>query len=125
MIVGLGIDLLENGRMERELSRGDWLRDDGIFTPEEITDCSATRGPALRFAACFAAKEAVCKALRVQVSDLAMFREAEIRIGRNGQNQVVLHERLKTESERLGVRGIHLSFVHHAAQTCALVILEA
>ena len=61
MIVGLGIDLLENNRVERELARGDWLLNEGIFTREEIKDCSGSRKPALRYAACFAAKEATLK----------------------------------------------------------------
>jgi phosphopantetheinyl transferase (holo-ACP synthase) len=36
VILGLGIDLLETSRVERELSRDEWQPGDGIFTPEEI-----------------------------------------------------------------------------------------
>jgi phosphopantetheinyl transferase (holo-ACP synthase) len=57
VILGLGIDLLENSRVERELARGDWLLGDGIFTREEIRHCSGSREAALGYAACFAAKE--------------------------------------------------------------------
>ncbi len=124
MILGLGIDLLETSRVEQELSRGEWLFADGIFTPEEITYCSAISKPALRFAACFAAKEAMCKALGVQVSDLALFREVDVAPRGNGGCQVVLHGRLKAAAGRLGVRSIKLSIAHHTGQTSAIVILE-
>jgi hypothetical protein len=40
------MDVLETSRVEQELSRGEWLLADGVFTPEEITYCSATGKPA-------------------------------------------------------------------------------
>jgi holo-[acyl-carrier protein] synthase len=124
VILGLGIDLLETRRVEQELSRGDWLLADGIFTPEEITYCSAAGKPALRFAACFAAKEATCKALGLQVSDLGLFREAEVVPRNNGSYQVLLHGRLAAAAGALGVRSIALSMAHHGGQTSAIVMLE-
>lgn len=125
MILGLGIDLLENRRVERELSQGNWLLDDGVFTQQEINYCSSARRPARRYAACFAAKEATLKALGVRVSDLAIFREVEVGLGPNSQYTIVLHDRLKAESEQLGVRHIKLSIAHSAKQTGAIVVLEA
>lgn len=125
MILGLGIDLLENSRVERELSQGEWLLDDGIFTQEEINYCSSARKPALRYAACFAAKEATLKALGVPVSDFALLREVEIERGTDREYRIVLHNRLKAESEQLGVRHIKVSIARSAVQTGAIVILEA
>ena len=125
MILGLGIDLLENTRVEQELARGDWPPDDGIFTPGEISYCSSAGRPALCYASCFAAKEATLKALRVQAGDLAMFREVELRPGIDGGHTITLHDRLKTESEQVGVRRIRLSIAHSGNQTAAVVILEA
>ena len=124
MILGLGIDLLETSRVEQELSRGDWLLADGIFTPEEITHCSAAGKPALRFAACFAVKEATCKALGLQVRDLGLFREAEVVPINNGGCQVTLHDRLAAAAAALGVRSILLSVTHHGGQTTAIVVLQ-
>lgn len=124
MILGFGIDLLENGRVERELGCGPWRPADGVFTPREILQCNSAREPALRFAACFAAKEAVLKALGREVADLASLREVEVESARGRAYSVVLHDRLRAESERLGVRHIWLSVAQHAAQTAAMVILE-
>jgi len=124
MILGLGIDLLENGRVEQELVRGEWLPDEGIFTPEEISYCRSAGRPALRYAACFAAKEATLKALGVQADDLAMFHEIEVGPGIGSQHTILLRDRLKTESEQLGVRRIGLSIAHSGNHTAAIVILE-
>lgn len=125
MILGLGIDLLETRRVEQELARGEWLRNDGIFTAEEIKHCSSAGEPARRYAACFAAKEATLKALGVRVSDLAIFREVEVGPGSDCSYKVTLYDRLKGECERLGVRRIKLSISCPAGQTGAIVILEA
>ena len=125
MILGLGIDILETSRIARELSQGEWLGEDGIFTAGEIDYCSSARMPGRRYAACFAAKDATLKALGVQVPDLAMFREVEVGPGSDRSCKVTLYDRLKGESERLGVRRIRLSITHDANQSAAIVILEA
>lgn len=125
MILGLGVDLLENDRVKRELVRGDWLPDEGIFTPEEISYCSSAGRPALCYAAYFAAKEAVLKALGVQVDNLARFHEIEVRPGTGGEHTIVLHDRMKTESAQLGVRRIRLSIARSKNHTAAIAILEA
>lgn len=125
MIVGLGIDLLENSRVERELARGDWLLDDGIFTREEIRHCSGSGKAALRYAACFAAKEATLKAMNARISDLTIFREVEVQAGADSEYRVVLHGGLRTQFERRGARQIRLSVARSAQHTIALVILEA
>lgn len=125
MILGLGIDFLETSRVERELSRGRWLSEHGIFTPGEISYCGSARRPARRYAACFAAKEAALKALGVRVRDLAMFREVEVEPGSGDEYKLVLHERLKAASEQLGVRRVTLSIAYKAAQVGAVVVLEA
>jgi holo-[acyl-carrier protein] synthase len=123
MIVGLGIDLVANSRVERELARDEWLQGDGIFTSQEISRCSSHRRPALCYAACFAAKEATLKALGVEVADLGMMREVEVELG--DRCAIVLHDRMKTESEQLGVRHIRLSIAPSKQQTGAMVILES
>lgn len=124
MIVGVGIDLVANRRVHGELARGEWLASDGIFTSPEISRCSRDRRPALCYAACFAAKEATLKALGVNVGDPGLRREVEIELDYSGTWTVVLHERLKTESERLGVKQIRLSITSNQQQTGAMVILE-
>ena len=125
MIIGLGVDLVENSRVTQELAQGDWRPENGVFTSGEIKRCSSGNNPALCYAACFAAKEATLKALGVGVSDWATFREVEIGRDNNGEYAVVLHDRLKSESQQLGVRHIRVSIAAAAEQTGAMVILES
>jgi holo-[acyl-carrier protein] synthase len=125
VIVGLGIDLIENRRVEQELSRGEWVREDGIFSREEIRYCSMGKKPARRYAACFAAKEAALKALGAGVGDLAIFHEVEVKAGTGSKHGIVLHHRLQSHARRLGVRQINLSVAATKRQTGAMVILES
>jgi holo-[acyl-carrier protein] synthase len=62
MSSGVGIDLLEIGRMERALERHPRLAE-RVFTDAERAYAAARRRPARHLAARFAAKEAVVKAL--------------------------------------------------------------
>ena len=125
MIVGLGIDLVENSRVTKELAQGDWRPENGVFTSGEIDRCSTGKNPALRYAACFAAKEAALKALGIGLSDWVMFREVEICRDENGEYTAILHDRLKSKSEQLGVRQIRVSIAAARKQTGAVVILES
>lgn len=122
MILGIGIDLVENRRVEQELARGEWRTSDGVFSPEEIRYCASTRRPALRYAACFAAKEAALKALGLPARDLADFRDVEVGLE---TSSIALHSRLKNQSEQLGVRRIRLSTTVGRDLTGAMVILES
>lgn len=124
MILGLGIDLLPNRRLQQELARCEWRPGDGIFSAEEIRHCRSTTRPARRFAACFAAKEATLKALGLRASDLAMFRDIEVVPGTGGVCSIILHGRVRAESEKIGVAHIKLSVSSSASQTGAMVILE-
>jgi holo-[acyl-carrier protein] synthase len=63
MIHGIGIDIIEISRVEKAMNR--WGRRflDHVFTEEEICYAGGHARPAQHFAARFAAKEAVFKAL--------------------------------------------------------------
>ncbi len=125
MILGMGIDLIANRGVEQELARGDWQLGDGIFTSREISRCGRNRKPALCYAACFAAKEAALKALGISVGDLSVMREVEIELDSNGKCTVVLYDRVKSESEHIGVKHITVSIASSKQQTGAMVILES
>jgi holo-[acyl-carrier protein] synthase len=124
VILGLGTDWMEIGRVERELSRGEWTPEQGIFTAGEIRSCGAAAAPAAHYAACFAAKEAAMKALGVRVGDLRMYREVEVARARGDACEVILHDRLKAAAEQLGVRHIRFAISRSGREAGAVVILE-
>ena len=122
MIVGIGIDVIEIRRLERELARGEWRDDDGVFTAGEVRRCRLERQPARRFAACFAAKEAALKALGIASADLGMLRQVEL--AERGAS-VHLHKRARAAAKRLGVRRISVSVAAAKELAGAMVVLEA
>lgn len=125
MILGIGIDLMEHARVQRELEQNPWTDDDGIFTPQEIARCRISRKCVARYAACFAAKEASLKAIGLEAGDLGIFREVELGEDDEGGHAVMFHGRVKSRSELLGVRRIRVSIAVARKLTGAMVVLES
>lgn len=123
MIVGIGTDLLDVGRMARELAReGAGFRDD-VFTAAEVAYCEEMAHPARHFAARFAAKEAFWKALGVP-SGGAPLRDVEVVRAEEGPPRLVLSGRARAEAGRLGVSRAHVTLTHTATLAGASVLLE-
>lgn len=125
MIVGIGVDLVECSRVERELRQRPWTAGEGIFTADEVRQCREGEASAARLSACFAAKEAALKALSAEVEDLAIFREVEVLFEPTGNPRVVLHSRMRAKAERLGVRHIWVSIASAKKHAGASVVMES
>ena len=78
MILGCGVDLIEVGRIEREMSRRAGDPFDDVFSPAELGWCGARPRPAEAMAVGFAAKEACVKALGTGLIGRMGWRDIEI-----------------------------------------------
>ena len=123
MILGIGTDLLDVARMAKELEgKGAGFRNT-VFTPSEITYCEAKRYPARHFAARFAAKEALFKALAGSTSR-DFWREVEVARTEGEPPRLLLHGGMKEAAARLGVKNILVSLSHTASLAAASVVLQ-
>ena len=93
MIYGIGTDIVEVSRIERECRRlgADFLR--RVFTPEEIGYCEGKRRRFESYAARFAAKEAFLKALGTGGRDGISWLEMEVVVDGRGRPELVLRGR--------------------------------
>lgn len=121
MIVGTGVDLIAVDRIARALehpTRGTRFRAK-VFTAAEIAYCDRRRNAAQSYAARFAAKEAVMKALG------AFFPWRDIEVIRGaGPPQIRLSGRAAHRARELGVTRFLLSLAHTREFAIASVVAE-
>lgn len=121
--VGLGVDLVEVARMEAILDRTpSFVRK--VFSEDERAYCDSKARPAMHYAARFAAKEAVVKALGLGFSSGISVRDVEVVHAPNGRPQAVLSGRAREAADELGVTDVPISLSHTAtdAIACAMAL---
>ncbi len=88
-----------------------------LFSPQERRYCEGYANPFQRYAARFAAKEAVGKALGIGIIGF-VWRDIEVLSG--GRPQVVLHGGVAAIARRLGVTRVELSLSHTGGRAYAV-----
>jgi holo-[acyl-carrier protein] synthase len=122
VFVGIGVDVLDVARVRRALAlngAGLGLR---VFTPAEVASCQRAADPALRYAECFAAKEAAWKAVGVSPPDTGAWAEAEVAAEPGGRSRVVLHGRLREAARSHGADALVLTLSHTRDHAFACVV---
>ena len=114
--LGIGIDLLEVDRFERALARRPRLAE-RLFSEHERAYSEARPRPARHLAARFCAKEAVVKALGLEVFNP---REVEV-VGTGGPPVVRLTGRTAARAEELGVT-VRISLTHTHGMAGAVAV---
>ena len=117
-IVGVGIDLVDIDRFERVKPR---VRE-RLFTRAEAGYCILQRRPALHFAARFAAKEAVLKALGTGWSGGIAWTDIEIVREEHGAATVKLTGVAAKRARKLKIKSWHVSMTHTSAAAAAVAI---
>jgi len=124
MILGTGIDLCEVSRMVAKVQAPADEFVNQVFLSGEIAYCGTKRHPAQHFAARFAAKEAVVKALAGTGGVGSFWQDIEITNEQDGRPVVRLHGRAKELADALGVRRVFVSLTHTRDLAAATVVLE-
>jgi holo-[acyl-carrier protein] synthase len=124
MIIGAGVDIIEIARLRNALER---LKDrfiQRVFTPEEQQFCNQHRDPAPHYAARFAAKEAMFKALGTGWAKGVTWQDVEVLRQQKEAPTLRLHGEAQRLSQLMGATRIHLSLSHSEHSAIAMVILE-
>jgi holo-[acyl-carrier protein] synthase len=117
----VGVDLIEIDRIRRALDRYPRFRD-RCFTEAEQAYCDSRPNPAQSYAARFAGKEAVGKALGFGVA--RTFAWLEIEISGRPKPAVRLAGRVEAWAERVGAGAIDLSMTHSRDLAGAVAVVE-
>ena len=122
MQIRQGVDIVSVKRFEEIACRhGDRFLD-RIFTPGERTYCEGKRYKFEHYAARFAAKEAMMKAMAIQAKDRFRFREIEVRRRPTGKPEIHLSPE---SAERFGLPSgarIELSMAHERTHAVSFVL---
>ena len=115
---GIGVDIVEIGRMEAILAKTPSFAR-RVFTEEERAYCDASARPAIHYAARFAAREAVLKALGTGFSDGIGFKDVSVTRDAQGRPIALLTGRANEVARELGIIEVALSLSHTAGLAVA------
>ena len=123
MIFGIGTDIIEVDRVEKMVARGR-KHLETIFTEREMEYCEIKVRKFEHYAARFAAKEAVLKALGTGWRDGLAFSDIEILNDDLGKPKISLQGKVKAFFDEQQIKQVSISLSHTKENAIAVVILE-
>lgn len=125
MIAGIGVDIVDVGRVNVLLQRyGDrFVR--RVFTDAEAGYAGGSAREAERLAGRFAVKEAVLKAFGTGKSKGILWRDVETVRGPMGRPEVKLYGNAHKYLNKINGERIHVSISHDGGKAMAFVIIES
>ncbi len=123
LIAGIGIDIIDVGRIKRVLEQNPAFRQK-VFSESEIAYCDAKAEPAMSYAVRFAAKEAFMKALGTGWNHEVRWSEIETITSLDGAPALNVSGNTKEAMLKRGITACHLSLSHEKDYAIASVVLE-
>ncbi|NVO08815.1 MAG: holo-ACP synthase [Bacteroidales bacterium] len=137
MIIGIGVDIIDIKSFTESFNKSKRFRQ-RVFTENEIAYCESKPNKFQHYAARFAAKEAVMKAIGTGWSKGIQWTQIEtINNGKENQQlkndkrdmnggkpEIRLSGKTLERSKDMGVDNIHISLSHSETQVIAFVVLE-
>ncbi len=121
MVVGVGTDLVDLDRFRQAAERTPGILQ-RYFTEDERAYADRRRDPTERYAARFAAKEAVLKALGVGIGACELAEIEVIRDDDSGAPALVLHGKAAALADERGIVEWKISLTHTDTAAHAIVI---
>jgi len=125
MIVGLGTDIVETGRIKDLIDRHGSSFTRKILTHSELICSGERRDPVPFISGRWAAKEAIAKALGCGIGTDCPWTDMEVMPDANGRPHAKLFGKALETAKRLGGKHIHLSISHERGHAVATAILES
>jgi len=120
-IEGIGVDVVEVPRMKEMLDEQGQAFIDKVFTEGEIAYCKGKKNPHEHFAARFAAKEAVSKAMQTGWSGTFRWKDVEVQNEPSGAPRIVLYREV---SQALAGCRVLISLSHTQNTVVAFAMIE-
>jgi holo-[acyl-carrier protein] synthase len=121
-VFGIGIDVVEVARIASAIERHGEPFLARIFTPAERAYCESRKQSAMHYAARFAAKEAVSKALGTGIGGDAGLHDLEVVHNARGAPEIRLSGAAEAFALHHGITGIRISLTHACEYAAANAI---
>ena len=121
-VIALGLDLVDVARVKALLERHGERFCERTFSTAECAYCDAHTEPAIHYAARFAAKEAVAKALGTGFAQGVNWKDIEVLRSDQGVPSIALHAGAKAKADELGITKWLLSLTHTSTTAAASVV---
>jgi len=123
MIIGIGVDIVQIERVRKLVENySEFMHQ--VFTAREIEFCQAKADSASSYAARFAAKEAMMKALSTGWNEKVNWLDIEVINEEQGNPILKIKGRTLRLMKKMGVYQTHLSLSHERDYALAFVVLE-
>lgn len=124
MIYGVGIDLVENDRIEKMIQKWGEKFLCRVFSDREIEYCGRHAQAHINYGARFAVKEAFLKAISLGLGRGVRLREIEVVNEQGGQPTLKLYGGAQDFYQSAGITSAYLSITHTKKYSSAMVLLE-
>ena len=121
MIKGIGVDIIEVGRIKNGWQKYQNRFLDRLFTVDEADYCLQQSNPEIHLAARFAAKESVAKALGTGLRGMK-WTEIEVWNNELGKPVIKLHNQAQVTAKQLGIQKVLISLSHTKKQAIAYAV---
>ena len=123
MILGIGTDIIEIGSIRESIKRSKRFVQ-RVFTASEINYCEGKPNKYQHYAARFAAKEALMKAIKTGWDKGVQWKQIEIRNKAGGAPEIKAYGKTKEHLEEKGIRNIEVSLSHSERYAVAMVCVQ-